>query len=175
MNNKKGFSLIELIIYVAVLGIVISLLTLFVFNLINVQAKIRIGRDVLENSQRAMEIMLWEIRRAQNIYSSTSFFGSHPGQLSLKTAKNTPFGEEITYLDFYLDENSRLCLKREGVEAEALTTENIKINNLSFSRLTTSGGESIRIELSAAYNNPSGKIAYQATTTLVSSANLRND
>jgi type II secretory pathway pseudopilin PulG len=173
--NKKGFTLIELIIYVATLAMVITLLTLFVFNLIKVQAKIRIGKEVSENSQRAMEIILWEIRHAQGVYPPTSFFDSHPGQLSLETTKNTPPGEETTYLDFYLDENDRLCLKREGAEAEPLVSENVKINNLVFNHLIASSTESVRIELSAIYNHPSEKITYQATTTLISSASLRND
>ena len=83
--------------------------------------------------------------------------------------------EETTYLDFYLDENDRLCLKREGAEAEPLVSENVKINNLVFNHLTASSTESVRIELSAIYSCPSEKITYQATTTLISSASLRND
>ncbi|NQV00909.1 MAG: prepilin-type N-terminal cleavage/methylation domain-containing protein [Parcubacteria group bacterium] len=173
--EKKGFTLIELLIYITTFVIITIILTLFVFNLIKVQTKIRISKEVLENSQRAMDIMLWQIKHAKNIYSPTSVFESHPGQLSLETEKNTPEGEEITYLDFYLDENSRLCLKTEGNEAEPLISENIKINNLVFSRLINDNTESIRIEMSAIYNIPSEKIAYQATTTLISSTNLRND
>jgi len=165
--NKKGFTLIELLIYAAAFVVVITLLTSFVFNLIKAQAKIRISKEVIDNSQRAMDIMLWEIRHAQDIYTPTSFFDSHPGQLSLKTKQNTPLGEETTYLDFYLDINNRLCLKRESNEAIPLTSEKVKINNLVFNYLTASSSQSIKIELSAVYN--------QATTTLISSASLRND
>jgi type II secretory pathway pseudopilin PulG len=165
--NKKGFTLIELLIYAAAFVIVTTLLTSFVFSLIKAQAKIRISKEVIDNSQRAMDIMLWEIRHAQDIYAPTSFFDSHPGQLSLKTKQNTPLDEETTYLDFYLDVDNRLCLKREGNEAIPLTSEKIKINNLVFNYLTASSSQSIRIELSAVYN--------QATATLISSAGLRND
>ena len=165
--NKKGFTLIELLIYAATFVIVATLLTSFVFNLIKAQAKIRISKEVIDNSQRAMAIMLWEIRHAQGVYTPTSFFDSHPGQLSLKTKQNIPLGEETIYLDFYLDANNRLCLKREGAEAIPLTSEKVKINNLVFNYLIASSSQSIRIELSAVYN--------QATTTLISAANLRND
>ena len=165
--NKGGFTLIELIIYTAVFAIIAIILTLFVYNLIGIQAKIKISKDVSENSQRAMEIMLKEIRDAQGVYISTSAFGSHPGQISLITTKNAPEGEQTTYIDFYLDDNSRLCLKRENAEPEAIISEKIKINNLIFNYLTGNNIKSIRIELSAVYN--------QATTTLISSANLRND
>jgi len=87
----------------------------------------------------------------------------------------SPEGEAITYLDFYLDGNDRLCLKREGAEPEALTSENIKINNLVFNYLVASSTESVQIQISTSYSQPVGKIGYQATTTLTATASLRND
>lgn len=173
--NKKGFTLIELVIYTAAFVIIAILLTLFVFDLIKVQAKIRISKEVSENSQRATEIMLWEIRHAHSIYTPTSVFDNSPGQLTLETSQNTPEGEEATYISFYLGNDDRLYLKREEQETEALTPENIKINALIFNYLTAAGTDSIRIELSASYRSASLKLAYQATTTLISSASLRND
>lgn len=172
--NKKGFTIIELVIYTATFAIIATLLTLFVFNLIRVQSKIRIGKEVSENSQRAMEIMLWEIRHAHEVYTPICVFDNSPGQLTLETSQNTPEGEETTYIDFYLGDD-RLYLKREEREAEALTPEDIKINALIFNYLTATGTNSIRIELSASYRSASQKPAYQATTTLISSASLRND
>jgi len=176
MNKKNtGFTLIELIIYIAVFAIIATILTLFVFNFINVYTKIRITKEVSENSQIAMETMLLEIRHAKDIYTPTSSLGTHPGQLSLKTAKETPIGEETAYVDFYLDENKRLCVKKDGQEAEPLTSENIEINNLIFNYLTTDKSKSVRIELLANYRQRSGRITHQATTTITSSANLHND
>lgn len=172
--NKKGFTLIELLVYVAVLSFIATFLSVFVLNLIKTQTKIRIGNETLENSQRAMEIMLWEIKHAQSIYISTSNFGAHPGQLSVKTGLNAPEGEETTYVDFYLDENNRLCLKREGTEAEAITSENIKINNLVFSHLKNGDGELIQINLSSTYNQPVKEI-YSPHVNLISSAAPRNE
>ncbi|MBU1255255.1 type II secretion system GspH family protein [Patescibacteria group bacterium] len=175
MNKTKGFTLIESVIYSFVFVIVTIILTLFIFSLIKAQTKTRINKEVLDNSQRAMEIMILEIKHAKNIYNSTSFFDNHPGQLSLETNKDKPNNEESIYVDFYLDENSRLCLKKEGEEATPLTSEKIKINNLIFNYLVSTSTKSIKIELSATYNSSNEKNIYQATTTLISSANLRND
>lgn len=173
--DKKGLTLIELVIYAAAFILVTTILTLFIFNLIKTQAKARINKEVLDNSERAIEIMLLEIKHAKNVYFPTSLFGSHPGQLSLETTRNLPAGEKTTYLDFYLDENDRLCLKREGAEPEVLTSENIKITNLVFNHLVAINTQSVRLELSAIYHNPASQVAYQATTTLIVSASLRND
>ncbi|MBL7154936.1 MAG: type II secretion system protein [Candidatus Portnoybacteria bacterium] len=173
--DKKGFTLIELVIYTAVFTIVTIMLTLFIFNLIRVQAKIRMSKEVSENTQRAMEIMLWEIKHAQSVYTPTSIFDSSPGQVTLETSQNAPAGEETTYIDFYLGSDDRLYLKREEQEAEALAPKDIKINALIFNYLRATGTDSIRIELSASHRSASLKPAYQATTTLFSSASLRND
>ncbi len=174
--QKTGFTLIELIIYIAVFVIVITLITVFVFNFIRVQAKIKASKEVTEGSQRALEVITRQIKRAQGIYLPTSSFDSHPGQISVETQENKPSEEDITYSDFYLDENNRLCLKQEGAAGIPLTSEKIKINNLIFNRLIDSNNnQSIRIELSAIYNDQSGITAYKATSTLISTVSLRND
>jgi len=174
--TQAGFTLIELIIYVATFAIIVVLLVTFVFNLVGVQAKIKVSKEVLENSQRAMEVMLWHIKHSQGVYISTSSFDSHPGQLSLETTQDTPEGETTTYLDLYLDDNNRLSLKQEGSEAIPLTSEKIEVDSLIFNHLIDSNNnQSIRIELLTVYRDSRGKAIYQATSTLVSTANLRND
>lgn len=176
MNKKNtGFTLIELIIYVTAFAIITTILTLFVFNFINVYTKIRITKEVSEGSQIAMETMLLEIKHAKDIYVPTSSFDSHPGQLSLETEKDASIGEEISYIDFYLDNNNRLCMKKEEQEPEPLTPENIEVNSLIFNYLTINDVKSIRIELLTNYRNRTERITHQATTTIISSANLRND
>lgn len=172
--NKNGFTLIELLIYIAVLAFITTFLSLFVFNLIGTQTKIRIDKETLENSQRAMEIMLWEIEHAKSIYVSTSNFDTHPGQLSIKTSQNTPEGEESTYIDFYIDENERICIKREGMDAEAITPENIKITSLIFNHLENGDSKSIRINLSSTHKQPIKEI-YTPSINLISSTGLRNE
>jgi len=173
LKTKKGFTLIELVIYVTAFAMVTTLITLFVFSLIRAQTKTRIIKEVSENAGRAMELMLWEIRNAESIYLSTGSFDSHPGQLSILTDQDTPNGENTTYLDFYLDPDDLLCIKREGSDPEPLIPQNTKVTNLVFTHLTVDEVESVRIELSVSYNPPGPNIAYQATTTLTSSAVLR--
>lgn len=170
--TRQGFTLIELIVYVAVFVIISVTITLFVFDLIRVYAKVRITKQVSESSQMAIEKIISEINHAESVYSPTSSFDSHPGQLSLKTEKNAPDNEEAIYIDFYLDNNNHLCLKKEGQNEELMTPENINVNRLIFNHLTDG---SVRIELSTNYRLENEKISYQATTTIFSSANLRND
>jgi len=172
MKNNKGFTLIELIIYLTFFVIISVAITLFVFDAIKVYAKVRITKQVSESSQMAIEKIISEINHAKSVYAPTSLFNSHPGQLSLKTKKDASDEEETIYIDFYIDNNNHLCLKKEGQNPEIITPENINVNKLIFNYLTDG---SIRIELSTNYRLESEKISYQATTTIFSSANLRNE
>lgn len=174
--NDKGFTLIELIVYITVFVVITVVLAGFVANFIGVQAKIKIDKEVSENGQRAMEIIAWQIRHAQGVYQPTSSFNSHPGQLSLETGQDKPDEEEMTYLDFYLDDNQQLCLKKEESEAIPLTSRKVKTDRLVFSFLIDSdNNQAVRIEMESSYRDSGQKMSYQASSTLVSTVNLRND
>ena len=170
---KKGFSIVELLIYVTVFSIMMTVFTLFVLDLVMVQARTRINKDVFDNSSRALETMMFEIRHAQGLYASTTILGTHPGQLSLKTGRDAPADEQTNYFDFYLDDEGRLCQKKEGGVGEPLTAENIEITNLIFDYLISTSTESIRIQMTAIHKNDTPHQYNQATTTLISTATLR--
>ena len=82
---KKSFTLIEVLIYIAVLAIIVSVASSFFLWVIRANTKTKAMREVLDNTRRAMEIMTYEIKEAESIYVPTSTFDSHPGQLSLET------------------------------------------------------------------------------------------
>jgi len=163
---KKSFTLIEVLIYIAVLAIIVSVASSFFLWVIRANTKTKAMREVLDNTRRAMEIMTYEIKEAKSIYTPTSTFGSHPGQLSLETKKYLPTGETKTYIDFYLC-GAQLCLKKESQNPVTLTSERVEVSNLVFSQIVTSGIPSIQINLQIDYKN-------QASITLTSTASLRS-
>ena len=95
---KKGFTLIEIIIYILILSIIILTLASFLIWAVRSNHKADSMREVLDNSRRAMEIMTYEIRSAKSIYIPTTT----TTQISLETAHYLPEGENSTYIDFYL-------------------------------------------------------------------------
>ena len=125
--KSKGFTLIELIVYVAVFAILITTITLFAIAFIKTTAKNRIKKEVVLGAYSAINSIIYEIKRANNIYTPTSVFNNISGQLSLETSQDLPSGEEITYLDFYLDSDNKLYIKREGQNSQLLISENLKI------------------------------------------------
>jgi len=173
-NKQKSFTLIEVLIYIAVLAIIILAVSAFFLWAIRSNVKTKAMREVLDNARRAMEIMTYEIREAKSVYTPTSIFDSHPGQLSLEIKRYLPAGETITYIDFYLC-GSQLCLKKESQNPIALTSDRVEISSLIFSQVaTTSTIPSIQINLKVNYKAPAQKPEYQASFTATSTASLRS-
>ncbi len=162
-----------MLLYVGILTIIILLTVYFVSWGIKMNAKSKASQEVLENAKLAMEKIIFEIRGAEEIYTPTSVFDAHPGQLSLKTQQSLPEGENAAYTDFYL-ENEKIYLKREGQNPQALTSERVKVTNLVFRHLNSAfSTSSIQVELKIEYKTSSEKPEWQAQTSLISTATLR--
>lgn len=171
-NKQKSFTLIEVLVYIAVLVIVMVAISSFLVWAIEINAKARATKETLDNARRSMEIMIYEIKESENIYDSTSAFDSHPGQLSLKTGNHLPTGENSSYIDFYICDD-HLCFKKESQDPIVLTSERVEITNLVFSQIITDQIPSVQINLTVDYKNPSGRTEYQASSTLRSVVSLR--
>lgn len=169
-NKKQGFTLIEVLVYIFIFIILITTITLFALSFIETTAKTRIKREVSLSAYATMKTILYEIKRADSIYTPTSIFNTHPGQLSLETRQELPSGEEITYIDFYLDSDNKLYIRRESQTPQLLISENFKVTNLEFEYLVSSL-ESIRINLTLEYDTAAPE--YQYSYSITSSGSIR--
>lgn len=172
-EKDKSFTLIEILVYIGVLGIVIMAVSSFLIWSIHSNTKAKVMRETLDNAQRAMEIMTYEIKEAKSIYTPTGTFDLNPGQLSLETSHYLPEGEKTTYIDFYLC-GTQLCLKKESQNPIALTSDSVEVNNLIFTQVITRQIPSVQIKLKVAYKNPANLPEYQSLVNLESTATLRS-
>ena len=170
--QERGFTIIEMVFYTAIVGIIGSVLTLFLLNSLKAYNKTQAIQHVFNNVNGSLRTITDEIKYARGIYTPTSVLNSDSGQLSLETALNAPAGELTTFVDFYLD-NGRIYEKREGLPAVALTSERVFITALRFSSLSNSGKISATTQISGRINTASTKPEDQAQLTLSSSAALR--
>ncbi|MDO8424314.1 MAG: prepilin-type N-terminal cleavage/methylation domain-containing protein [bacterium] len=171
---SKGFTLIEILVYIGVLVIVVLAVSSFFLWTIRSNAKSKAEIETLESARVAMGILTSEIREANSVYSPTSVFLSSGGQLSLETAKYLPAGETTSFIDFYLCAK-RLCLKKEGQDPVALTSDRTEIESLEFFQvLTTSTAPSIKIDLKINYKTSSAGPGFKASASLSSTAALRS-
>src|SRR3990167_6165146 len=173
-KNNKGFTLIEILVYIAILAIIFFVIVSFLIWSIRANAKAKVMNEVLNSAKRAMEVISYEVREANSIYDPTSAFGSHPGQLSLETVHYLPIGEEITFVDFYLC-GTQLCLKKESEDPIALTLDSVEVESLIFTKIVVDDASSIQVDLTVKYNSSSDRSEYQASNNLRSAASLRSN
>lgn len=171
-HRKTGFSLIELLIYVAVITIIISAVVGFGSWAIQVGTKTKVNSEIVNNGRLAMDTMVYEIKKAYSVYTPTSVFDIHPGQLSLEQL-NATTTESSSFIDFFLCDQA-ICLKREGASAIAITSSQVRVTNLVFKQLLNSTNTpSIQITFtvnSLLSSRPEGTASINLTTT----ANLRS-
>lgn len=172
--HVSGFTLIELVVYVAVLGIVLASVLTFLLWTVKSQTKTNAMRQVLAAGQRSLEVVSREASLAQTVYTPTSVFNSSPGQVSLRTGAYVPTGETYSYIDFYKCED-KLCMKRESQNPLAITSDKVSLTNLTFSQVVTGQNRSsIQITLTFVAKTLSPNPEYQASLTLTNTIALRS-
>lgn len=166
-----GFTLMEILVYIAVLAVIISAVLVFLSWAIKSNNKVRVMAEVSDNANRAMESMIYEIREAKSIYLPTST----STQLSLETGHSLPAGETSAFIDFFLcgAEKTALCLKKESEDAMAITSDRVEISYLEFLQIATTT-PSIQVSLGIDYKNPQGRPEYQASINVTSTVSLRS-
>lgn len=172
---RKGFTLIEFLIYIAVLVIIISAVISFFLWSNQINIKTTSSREVMDNINRAMAVMSYEIKSAEDIYFPTSVLGTNPGQLSLMVSNYLPSGETTSYVDFYLC-GTQICLKKESPNSIIiLTSDNVEVKKLIFSQIATDVDKpSIKIKLEIDYKAPSDRPEYRNSVSTSSVASPRS-
>jgi len=171
-----GFTLPEILVYVAILFVVLTTTISFIMWVIQASGKTKSMREVTSNAQRAIDVMAYEIKEATSVYTPVpvSSFGSHPGQLSLETIKSLPAGETYSYVDFYLC-GTQLCMKKESQNPIAITSDRVQVNSLVFNHIVTAPGiSSVQINLQISYINPASRPELASSINVNYTAALRS-
>lgn len=163
-----GFTLVEILVYAGVLGLVVGILVSFIYWTIYSNSKSKVMRETMDNARRAMEVMAYEIKEAKSVYTPTTT----QNQLSLETLKYLPDGETSSFIDFYICEN-RLCVKKESQDPIVLISDNVEVAELAFTRAVSGNLESIKIDLTINYKNPTGAPQFSSSFSATSNIALR--
>ncbi len=142
MRSEKGFSLIEMLIYTAILVAVLIVVGFGLLMMTRTFGDIRILNKINNSAEIAMERMIREIRLANDIDAS-SIFDVHPGQLKLETVDSS--GNPIT-ITFYLS-GGNLMVQEGGSTGESLTSPRVNVERLVFYQISNQEiSKAIKIE-----------------------------
>ena len=166
---KQGFTIIEFVVYIAVLAIIGGATsTLFLWTL-KAHTKAQVLQETTLSVQLAMERVMHEVREAESLYLPTTT----ATQVSLETETSIPSGETSGYIDFFLC-GEALCMKKEGEIPLVVTPSTVEVTNLSFTTISTDTNfPSLRVFMEVRHKNPNNKPELEAVVPVTSTASLR--
>jgi len=130
----KGSSLIETLIYAAILGMVAVFTTNSLLVIMKSHSSVKLSRDLNFSASTAMERMTNEIRMANSIDDAGSVFATSPGKLKLNT---TDISGAPTTVEFFLS-GAGVFIKEGLGSSESLTSSTTEITSLIFNNTTAS-------------------------------------
>lgn len=133
--NNQGITLIEIIIYVALLAVISVIIANFLLSTVNAYHRARAEREVIANARLLLETVNKSIAQANEVYSPTSRFSQDAGQLTLVTQIGPPSGHTTAYEDFWVD-NGRLWTRKEGAGETALSAASVRVVKFYLEEIT---------------------------------------
>lgn len=164
MNSQKlkfkpdGFTLIETLIYITIIGMVVVSFVIFSISISNSKNKTYVTQEVQANARLALNLISQQIRGATGINIGSSSFEVDPGILSLSLADGA---KDPTIIELDQDDG-RLQIIQGLSDPIMLTSKQTKITNLVFTNLTPAGSnrENIRIEMTIEYDNSTSDLNF---------------
>ncbi len=145
--SGRGSTLLEMLVYLAVIGIVLVSATAFSYEFVAGRARAAAYQETERNAQLAISRVIAEVRQAQAVNTGDSSFGSHPGRLSLTLADVTK-----SPTVFYVDAG-RLLVQQGAGPALPLTSSKVDVSEFIVDDLSTADGRSklVRVRLQTNY------------------------
>lgn len=158
---RKGFTLIEILIYTALLGMIMGAAILITKSSLEARAKNRSALILNENMHFAITRLEARVHAAIDITAPAS------GSANSLTLSMTDSSKNPTVFNL---SGGVLKITESSGNATALTSDEIEITNLTFTRLTGTP-TAVRIQLDGRLRNAVG--VYQSTLSLTDTAVIR--
>ena len=168
---REGMSLIETLVYVAILGMISIFIVNSLIKIVAVYRQAQAEREVLSNARLMMETVTKHIAYSQEVYAPTSRFNTPNGQISLITPLDILPEHTTKYLDFWSDGN-RLLMRQEGQATTTISAATVQVAQFRVERIVQGlGREAIKITLHVI----SPALPHVASTTLNATTALRGN
>jgi len=157
---KKGFTIIEFLIYIAILTVTIGAIGLVMSNIFRVGARTDVVQEVSHNGRFAMQRIGQAIRESSGIEIEE---GGKKLVLSFEDSAKNP-----TVFDVF---QGKLRIKEGNGDCIELTTSRVVVEKLLFKKVSD---DSVRVEMNISFYNPQGLPEYEFNSFFTSSFTLKN-
>jgi len=161
---NRGFTLIEFLIYIAIVGTVLLVTGAIGFNVLFGKAKLMAIEEVSQNARFTMERIAMSVRNAETIQSPVP--GASDSVLALKMADKTKNPTSFRLSDGSFKESPGAFVN--------LTSSETMVTALQFSNISypnTPG--TIRIQMTLQYTNPLNRPEYRFSKIFYTTATIR--
>lgn len=141
-QSGRGFTLIEMVVYAAVLGVLTVVAINSMLVMTQAYASLRASRDLNASATAVLERMTREIRTATGI-DATSVLGTNPSDLVLNTKDA---GGAATTVEFYV-QNGLINVKEGGVAKGSLMTSSTQAGNFIVRTISGTNSKAVKIDL----------------------------
>lgn len=163
--RDSGFTLIEFLLYIAIIAVILVLITGFLWDIILGSLKENSWEEVRQNANFSLTKINQEIKRAVGINSPVP--GSSSNVLSLAVTSSLSDPTIIDAVD------GKLRITKGSSIPEELTSDLVRVVVLQFTNLSypqTPG--TVRIEMTIEHINPDNRNEYSASMDLKSTVSL---
>ncbi|MEE8131914.1 MAG: hypothetical protein V3T98_02620 [Candidatus Paceibacterota bacterium] len=165
-KNNKGFTLIELFLYISIAGVILLVISIFLATLLQARIKNQTISEVEQQGAQVMQLIIQAVRNAKGIDSPSQGASASLLSLDVFNSSNDP-----TIFDF----SSGAIRITEGIGgAVDLTNSRLSGSGLSFQNLSkTDTPGAVKIIFTLTHLNPEGRNEYSFSKTFYGSASLR--
>jgi len=141
IKNKKGFSVVEIIIYLAIFTMISLLVINSLIVVMSSFATTRTNIILLEAGTNSMERMSRDIRQSKSVDLVNSNLSQGILQLNSTDLSGNPIVIKFS------SQGSKLNLYQDGVLSGNLLGQNVALNSLSFRLINTTQSEALKIKM----------------------------
>lgn len=144
LNKNKGMSILETLIYTAILAMVMFMIFKSVTSTIVLHRSVKVSQTLESSGIVSIERILREIRNGTNVDIAGSSFGVSPGVLKISGTDSDGDPYNVTF-DV---SNGVIRIKNNDLNPEPLTASLVNVDSLIFRHISNGNSEAIRVEAS---------------------------
>jgi type II secretory pathway pseudopilin PulG len=164
--DQHGYTLIELLLYISIIGGLLTAVTLFFGTAIDTRIKTQSIAEVDQQGALAADTIAQTIRGADSITLPSSGTSAASMSLAVPTVALSPTVINLN--------GTTLQIKEGGSPVTALTSPNVQVTGLTFVNLTRASTPGIvQVTFTVARTNISGRNEYSYQKTFTTSTALR--
>ena len=164
--HEKGFTLVELLLYVAMTTIMVGTISVFLFIILQVRVKNQVINEVEQQGQQVVQRINQVVRNATGI--TVPSIGVSGASTTLTV---TPAGNSPTVFDL---STGALRITEGAGSPIVLTNARVTVSALTFTNTSRSAiSKDLRVTFTLTAVNSSGRNEYDYTKTFTTSAHVR--